>query len=153
MNSLAFIEPKILEPFMFFQNDYVMAVVINQMGNALVFEGGQSHAGVRSWHVIGRGLEEGENPIKAVQHELSQCLGHDQGYWIYLGSYEGCQGRVGHLFCAKDVPHTEPLPTSCVQAKWVPLHDLRLALLDGRFSDMSIAANVALTLFLLPTVS
>ncbi len=153
MDTIAYIEPKILEPFMLSLSDYVMAVVINQVGQALVFEGACAQSGVLSWQVLSRDLGDGENPIKAVQHELYQHLGHNRGEWIYLGSYENCPGRVGHLFCAKDVTCDDLSQPLHAQARWVPLPVLRQALLDGRFSDISIAANVALTLFMLPSVS
>lgn len=149
MKLVALTEPKPILSMMLSENDFVTAVVINELGETLILEGGRSQSGVLAWQVIGRNLLSEENPIKAVQDELRQYIGHHEGYWIYLGSYENCHDRVGHLFCVKDVPHAEPKTISSLQPKWVPLPDLRLALLDGRFSDIRVAANVALALFLL----
>lgn len=143
----------ILEPIKLDGTDYVTAVVFNDAKQALILENPQEPRKGPTWQVIGRRLLQGENPIQAVQCELGAYLGHSEGYWVYLGSYESDQG-VGHFFLAQEVPATKVL---CAAgngrdklARWVPVDDLRQALLDGRLSNLSFAANVALALFLFP---
>ncbi|MCA9972769.1 MAG: NUDIX hydrolase [Anaerolineales bacterium] len=129
------------------------AVVVNDAKETLILENPALPHSPTTWQVIGRRLLHGENPIQAVQCELGAYLGHSEGYWVYLGSYESNQG-VGHFFMAQDVPVTQVQPTDNHDpnwlARWVPVDDLRQALLDGRLSNLSFAANVALALFLFP---
>ncbi|MCP4362104.1 MAG: NUDIX hydrolase [Chloroflexi bacterium] len=133
-------------------NDYVNALVINKDGEALIFEGYRHGTGRVTWQLMGGYIETGEDPLTAVQRELLEESGYSASEWTYLGSFIVDPNRhigVGHLFCAqnalpKTMPNNDDLEESVI--RWVPLKDLRHALIDGRLAAMSYATTVSLAL-------
>lgn len=134
--------------------DYVNALIVNKAGQALVFEVEKPGGGVY-WEMMDRYLQPKEDPFTAVQQKLRQVTGCEAVNWSYLGGHATEASRlngVGFLFCAQQarqvvVPTPAGLTPYCL--KWVPLTDLRYALLDGRISVMSHALTVSLALLTL----
>lgn len=130
--------------------DYVNALVLNTAGEALVFEVEKPGSGVY-WQLLDRYLQPQEDPFTAVQQKLQHMTGYQTRQWAYLGSHAIEASRlfgVGFLFCAQQaVQVAEPAPNrpEGVVVKWVPLVNLRYALLDGRISIMSHALTVSLS--------
>ncbi len=132
-------------------NDFVNAVVFNEDGDALVLEGYRHGTGWSSWQMLGDNLREGEEPLTAVQRNLLEKTGHETQNWTYLGSYVVDANQhvgVGHYFCAQNVkPVQEPTyPDPDFITNWVPVQELRFALLDGRIAVVSHAISVSLAL-------
>jgi hypothetical protein len=131
--------------------DYVNALVLNSMGEALVFEVQKPNSGVY-WQLLDRYLQPKEDPFTAAQQKLKQMTGFQTSQWAYLGSHAIEASRLfgmGFLFCAQQavqVAEPEPNRPEVLAIKWVPLVDLRYALLDGRISIMSHALTVSLSL-------
>lgn len=137
------------------QKDYVNAVVLNQAGEALVYETPrQSSVGVY-WHVLSQSLPCGIDPFTAVQTALLHKTGGQTNHWSYLGSHVMAPDQptgASYFFCAQQVQQvTSPQPNghSPAVAKWVPVTDLRYALLDGRIAIVSHALTVSLALLTL----
>ncbi len=135
--------------------DYVNALILNDAEQAMILEEYKHGSGWSSWQVLGGFLQEGEDPLTAVKRELLNETGYTSNTWYYLGSYVGKANHhvgVGHFFCARNAQKvTQPThqhPEE-YQLKWVPLRDLRLALLDGRIAVVSYAVTVALTMLTL----
>lgn len=134
--------------------DYVNALVLNEAGEALILEGYKHGTGWSSWQVLGGYLEEGEDPMTAVQRELLEETGYSSDQWLYLGSYVIDANRhvgVGHFFCALNAhPVAEPNHDDLedFELKWIPLRELKYALLDGRIAVISYAINISLALLL-----
>ena len=115
----------------------------------------QGRSGV-CWQMMGGYLESDEDPFTAVQQTLLAETGYQTNNWAYLGSHvTEANQRVGagYFFCAqqaRQVVATEnPDCKGTVNAyaiKWVPLIDLRYALLDGRIMVLSHALTVSLAL-------
>ena len=135
-----------------YTDDYVNVLVLSEENEALILEGYKHGVGRSSWQVVGGYLQEGEDPLTAVQRELLEDTGYQTDNWLYLGSYVVDPNRhvgIGHFFCARDVKQiTKPRheDVEAVEAKWVSLEILRRALLDGRIAGASYAINVALAL-------
>lgn len=135
-----------------YTNDYVNAVVLNGEQEVLIIEGYKHGTGRVCWQIVGGYIETGEDPFSAVQRELLEETGYGTHDWSYLGTYIVDPNRhvgVGHLFCAQNVslmsaPQHDDLEAFTV--KWVPLKEVRYALLDGRLSTLSHATTVALAL-------
>ena len=131
--------------------DYVNALVLNAVGEALVFEVEKPGSGVY-WQLLHRTLQPKEDPFTAVQQQLQQMTGFQPSQWAYLGSHAIEASRLfgmGFLFCAQQaVQVAEPAPNcpDVLTIQWVPLVDLRYGLLDGRISIMSHALTVSLSL-------
>lgn len=131
-------------------NDYVNALILNESGQALVFEEPKlAGAGVH-WHLLGRCLSPDTDPFTVVQQELLQKTGYETTVWSYLGSHIMAPDRpvgVGYFFCARQARRTitRQLETPASGTiKWVPLKDLRYALLDGRIAVISHALTASL---------
>lgn len=132
--------------------DFVNALAISDAGEAMIFEEGTSREGALSWHVVGSPIEDGEDPMSAIQRAL-QTTGYRSDEWLYLGSYmvtEDDQDMgVGHFFCARDTrPVCQPVTQADQEMKirWVSQQDLRYALLDGRISVLSYAITISMAL-------
>jgi ADP-ribose pyrophosphatase len=138
-----------------YSGDFVNAVVLNEKNEVMILEGYKHGLEMFSWQVVGGYLEEGEDPVTAVQRELLEETGYQAQEWLYLGSFIQDANRyagIGHYFCArKAVQIAEPCHNDleAFGIKWVPLKDLKYALLDGRISGSSYAINVALALLML----
>ena len=137
------------------QADYVIAVVLNKESLALVFESPRTNLAGVHWQVLTHHLPSSTDPFTAVQTALLQKTGHQTSNWSYLGSHvmtlEQPSGS-GYFFCARQAhPVAAPKPNghSSAVARWVPLTDLRYALLDGRIATTSHALTVSLTLLTL----
>lgn len=135
-----------------YMHDYVNAVVYNQNNEAMVLEGYKHGTGWTSWQILSSYLEEDEDPITAVNRNLIEQTGYSSPNWIYLGSYVVDPNRhvgVGHFFCAKGVKKVaQPIRRTDHEfnLNWVPISELRLALLDGRIATLSYAIAVSLSL-------
>jgi ADP-ribose pyrophosphatase len=135
-----------------YTNDYVNALILNEANEALVLEGYKHGNGRITWQIMGGYIEPAEDPLTAVQRELLEETGYQTEDWTYLGSYIVDPNRhvgVGHFFCAQKVRLTaEPCHSDLEDfaVKWVPLKELRYALLDGRIAAISHAITVSLAL-------
>ncbi len=135
-----------------YTNDYVNALIVNEANEALILEGYKHGSGRIAWQTMGGYIESEEDPLTAVQRELIEETGYHADEWYYLGSYIVDPNRhvgVGHFFCAQKArlitsPNHNDLEG--FKLKWVPLLDLRYALLDGRIAALSHAITVSLSL-------
>ena len=151
-----------LAPNLFFQTvpaicqqDYVNALVLNSSGQALVFETPRQTSTGVYWHVLSHSLPCGSDPFTAVQDALRHQTGYQTNHWSYLGSHVMAADQptgASFFFCAQKVQPVHDLPpndSSPGTAKWIPLTDLRYALLDGRIAIVSHALTVSLALLTL----
>lgn len=135
-----------------YTQDYVNAMVVNKANEALVLEGYKHGAGRITWQIVGGYLEPGEDPLTAVQRELLEETGYETKDWSYLGSFVVDPNRhigIGHFFCAQNVEQVAEPDSGDLEEyemKWVPLKELRYALLDGRLAAVSYATTVALAM-------
>jgi len=135
-----------------YTSDYVNAVVFNDAGEAMVLEGYKHGTGWASWQMLSGYLQEGEDPITAVHRHLIEETGYSTPNLVYLGSYVVDPNRhvgVGHFFCARGAKKAaQPIPKvdQDFELKWVPISELRYALLDGRIATISYAITVSLAL-------
>jgi len=135
--------------------DYVIALVLNEAGEAMVWERPRPDGGTY-WQVMARYLQLDEDPFTAVQQELLAQTGRQTGEWVYLGSHVVDTSQsvgVGYFFCAQQTreivavaPQREEADGMPLHLKWVPLTDLRYALLDGRLAMTNHALTVSLAL-------
>lgn len=138
-----------------YTQDYVNALILNEAGEAMILEGYKDDNSWSSWQLAGGYLEEDEDPYTAVQRELLEETGYSCAQWLYLGSYTidaNQQVGVGHFFFATGAQRIADPDLSNLEAidvKWVPIKDLKYALVDGRISVISYAANIALALLLI----
>jgi hypothetical protein len=134
--------------------DYIIALVLNEAGEAMVLERPKPDGGAY-WQMMERFLKTDEDPFTAVQQELLEQTGRQTGQWSYLGSHVVDTSQtvgVGYFFCAvqtrkvMDVEqkhHAYDGEGLCL--KWVALTDLRYALLDGRLAMSNHALTVSLS--------
>lgn len=128
--------------------DFVNVLVLNEQGNALIFEREERGPSLLTWRLISENLDEGSDPLLAVKQALSHQAGLHSDEWRYLGSYtigSYLPARVGHFFVAQHARQIAP-PNMPGRAKWVTMKDLRYALLDGRLSAISHAMTVSIAL-------
>ena len=140
------------QPSLYLQ-DYVVALVLNETREALVWVH-EKPGGGTYWQMMERYLQPGEEPFTAVQQTLLMQTGRQTSQWVYLGSHvvdANQPAGVGYFFCAKQtspsVPKLQTKELCKPQAacpKWVPLNDLRYALLDGRLAVANHALVVSL---------
>ncbi|MCL4266490.1 MAG: NUDIX domain-containing protein [Anaerolineae bacterium] len=132
-------------------SDYVNALILNEAKEVLILPTPNLYSGRICWQLIGGGIEQDENPLTAVQRILHAHTGYVTNDWTYLSSYlsDSC-GYVGagHFFCAQKVKQTAALipQTASSAAQWIPLKELRYALLDGRIASISHATTISLAL-------
>ena len=135
--------------------DYVNVLVLNDAGEAMIIEGYKHGNGWSGWQVVGGYLEEGEDPYTAVQRELLEETGYSCDKWLYLGSYTMDANRhvgVGHFFYAtgaQQIAEPNHNDLESFNVTWVPVKDLKYALIDGRIGVISYAANIALALLVI----
>jgi hypothetical protein len=135
--------------------DYIIALVLNKAGEGLVWER-QKPGGGTSWQMMERFLRLDEDPFTAVQQELLAQTGRQTDQWAYLGSHVVDVSQpvgVGYFFCAQqtceivEVAQERLTPDGeLLCLKWVPLTDLRYALLDGRLAVTRHALAVSISL-------
>ncbi|WP_420641315.1 hypothetical protein [Candidatus Leptofilum sp.] len=135
--------------------DWVHAVVLNEARQVLIFESPRQRHSCVNWQVLSHFLPDDSDPFTAVQATLLHKTGHQTNHWSYLGSHV-CDikqaGDTGYFFCAqqaRQVATPQSNGQSLAVAKWVPLTDLRYALLDGRIALVSHALTVSLALLTL----
>lgn len=139
--------------------DYINVVAFNADGDALILEGYKHGARRCSWQVVGGYIEQDEDPLSAAKRELLEETGHDSDEWIYLGSFVMDANRhvgVGHFFLclnAQEVAAPQPDDLEDAILKWVPLSELKYALMDGRVGIISYAMNISLALIALSKVA
>ncbi len=131
--------------------DYVNAIALNESGEVLILPVYHCYAGRTTWQLIGGGIEPGEDPLTAVQRLLHTHTGYATNDWTYLSSYFSDSGNhksVGHFFCAQKVQATAAFvpPTTSTPPQWIPLKEIRYALLDGRIAKISHATTISLAL-------
>ncbi len=135
-----------------YTSDYVNAVVFNENREAMIMEGYKHGTGWTSWQMLSSPLREDEDPITAVHRNLLEEIGYSTPNWVYLGSYVVDPNRhvgVGHFFCARGAKSVaEPIRKAerDYELKWVPITELRYALLDGRIANLNYAIAVSLSL-------
>jgi ADP-ribose pyrophosphatase len=138
-----------------YSGDFVNAVVLNENNEVMILEGYKHGLEMFSWQVVGGYLEEGEDPVTAVQRELLEETGFHTNEWLYLGSFILDANRhmgIGHYFCGRNATQiTEPNhdDLEAFGVKWVSLKEAKYALLDGRIAGTSYAINMALALLML----
>ncbi|HEX8597558.1 MAG TPA: NUDIX hydrolase [Chloroflexia bacterium] len=135
--------------------DYVNVFVLNEAGEALILEGYKHGLGRSSWQVIGGYLEEGEDPLHAVQREMLEETGYASDDWQHLGSFVVDANRyvgTGHFYLARRA-HPVALPDhddlEGFEVRWVSLEEVGRALRDGRVGIISYGVNIALALLAL----
>lgn len=111
------------------------------------------HAAGRSFVELPAGLLDvpGEEPLAVARRELLEEGGMRAGRWEHLlttYSSPGISSEVMHTFVARDlepadrgdfVPEHEE---AAMEVFWVPLAELRAAVLDGRVADAPVALAV-----------
>jgi len=135
--------------------DYIIALVLNEATEAMVWER-QKPGGGTHWQMMERLLPPNEDPFTAVQQELLVQTGRQTSQWVYLGSHVVDTSQpvgVGYFFCAQQTCEIAQVAQEWYTAsgeqlcrKWVPLTDLRYALLDGRLAMTRHALTVSLSL-------
>lgn len=138
-----------------YQLDWVNAVVLNDAGQALVFESPRQTGSGVHWQVLAHFLPANTDPFTAVQTALVHKTGYQTNHWSYLGSHvidsKQAEGN-GYFFSAQQARQiTTPQPNGHTPhvARWVSVTDLRYALLDGRIANISDALTVSLALLTL----
>lgn len=95
---------------------------------------------------------EGESPEDTARRELREEAGLEAGSWTPLGSTwpsPGISGEVMHFFLAREVRGVEDdfertHEEADMSAAWVPLDDLRAAVLDGSVGDAPLVQALLL---------
>ena len=135
-----------------YTRDYINALVINENGEALVMVGYKHGIGRSNWQVLAGYMDDGEDPLSAVQRELMEETGFVCDDWHFLGSYAVDSNRhiaMGHFFCgvgAKQIASRENDDLERYSVMWVSLDELKQALQDGRIATGSYALAVSLSL-------
>jgi ADP-ribose pyrophosphatase len=132
--------------------DYVNVLAFNEHGETLILEGYKHGPGRSGWQVVGGYLEADEDPFQAVQRELLEETGYYSDEWRYLSSYVMDANRhvgTGHFFLAlnaRQISQPDNDDLEDYKLRWVPISELKLALLDGRIMVVSYAINICLGL-------
>ena len=136
--------------------DYFNLLAFNEEGQALIIEDLTANSAWGSWHLVNGILENGEDPILAVQQRLRYLTGFHSDNWLYMGSFMLNANKPdvnGHFFAAMGVKATTSSqyfdPQMCCM-KWVSRKELKYALLDGRIGVMSYAVTTSMALLLSP---
>lgn len=91
---------------------------------------------------------DGEEPEQVARRELVEETGWEASSWTHLHSAyssPGISAEVCHYFLARDVREvgrgdfTPEHEEAEMEVRWVPLADLRAAVLDGRIRDSHLA--------------
>lgn len=151
----ALLSPEMLPGYL---RDYIIALVLNEVEEAMIWEG-QKSGGGPYWQVMEQFLSPDEDPFTAVQQALLAQTGRQTDHWAYLGSHIVDTSQpvgVGYFFCAQHThevaavtPKWQTPGEEMLCRHWVPLTDLRYALLDGRLTVTRHALIVSLSLLTL----
>lgn len=135
-----------------YTRDYINALVLNEKSEALVMVGYKHGIGRSNWQVLAGYIDDGEDPLTAVQRELMEETGFVCEAWDFLGSYAVDSNRhiaMGHFFCgrnARQIASPENDELEDFEVLWVPLDELKIALQDGRIATGSYALAISLAL-------
>jgi hypothetical protein len=128
--------------------DYANAVVLNEAHEALVLKRVNPSLEIFNWELLVGYMNKDESPLDVMQRQLMTVAGCFSSDWVYLGTFETDekpQTGVGHFFLVRNAKKLESAqPMRDWQVEWVPLKQLKLAILDGRISRLSHAMNVAM---------
>ncbi len=124
--------------------EYVHILALNEARSALILEACPDQRTTCHWQVLGDTLRPNEDPLQGAQRVLQEQAGLQCDSCIYLTSY-ACERRIEHFFCANRAVAQLPAVT-LAHSRWIPLKELRRALVDGRINDINQATSVALTL-------
>lgn len=132
--------------------DFVNVAAVDTEGNYHVFRQQKYAVPGITLAVVGGYVDAGENPEQAAHRELEEEMGLHAGSLTSLGSYvmDGNRGcGTGHLYLAEDCTRTgTPVTDDLEDQEHLVLspHELREALLAGRFGVASWTATLALAL-------
>lgn len=149
------IPPPFEDPLPICSLDTINALVLNKNGEALIFELARQGGSGVYWELLCLEFTAEVDPFTAVQTALLHQTGYQTNHWSYLGTHVMTQEEsagVGYYFCAQQATQTTMSPQNSHPlrvAKWVPLTDLRYALLDGRILLTSHALTASLALLTL----
>ena len=134
--------------------DFVTAVVVNAQNEMLVLETAAPKDQWSNWRMVTGELDKNSDPIAAIKSQLQAMTGYTTNAWTYLGSYQAdgkqSDGRVGHFWLAKVLsPASVPALHANLQIRWIPIREVRYALIDGRIGTFTQAISVALALLAL----
>lgn len=135
--------------------DYAMALILNEDGQALILEGYRHSLGRTSWQVPGGGLRPGEQPGEGIARMLVEITGYQANSWRHLASLVSeadQQAGVGHFFLGRNISWVgQPiaLPIFPYEIKWLRLGELKRALWDGRIAGTNYATTISLGLLAL----
>jgi 8-oxo-dGTP pyrophosphatase MutT (NUDIX family) len=95
---------------------------------------------------------EGESPEDTARRELREEAGLEAGEWSHLGSTwssPGISSEVMHFFLARDLRDVEDdfertHEEADMSSDWVPVADLRAAVMDGRVGDGPLVQAILL---------
>ncbi len=135
--------------------DFVNAVVVDRAGQFIMLR--QSKYGIDgdSLAPVGGFMEEGEDPLEAVQRETMEELGYQAARWIPLGAYRADSNRgcgTGHMFLALDAEKVRGPDADDLEKQEIALfeqRDVEEELLNGGIKVMPWAQNIALALLYL----
>ncbi len=151
--SLATIPVEDMQDAPLIMQDYVNAFVVNEADEVLIVENQVNGRSWGSWRVVGRDLENGEDPIQAVQQNLRHQTGLVCEEWVYLGTFvlnHLQEQGAGHFFYAKNVVFISQPQVEYRQntVKWISKRELKQALLDGRIAVVNHAVAICLAMVL-----
>lgn len=130
--------------------DHAVAVVLNEADEALILANKNEDNGWSSWHLLDGMLQMDEDPLSAIQRQLRESVGYESSEWVYLGTFvidDDNHMGVNHFFLARQArPSRESAVPDDSTVQWVPLPNLRTAMLDGRIAVIKHAMTIALAL-------
>jgi ADP-ribose pyrophosphatase len=131
---------------------FVNVVAETEDGRFLCFRQSKYAVAGISLAIPGGYLEPNEEPLAAIQRELSEETGYSADEWLFLGRYavDGNRGSGhAHLFLARGARYIQPIDADDLEEQELLLltrAELVDALAAGEFKVLPWAANVALAL-------
>lgn len=118
----------------------VCIIALNDEGQILVVRQFRTALERMTVEVPAGKLDPGEDPLEAVQRELSEETGYEAGTVRYLASIavaSGYSDEIIHLYTATDLTAgaAHPDEDEFVAAEWVEMESLIDSVLDGRIED------------------
>lgn len=137
------------EPVIIMQ-DNAVAIVLNEAEEALVLADPGREQSWSSWRMLNGELSAEEDPLAAIQRQLRQTIGYESMQWIYLGTFVADDRHnegANHYFLAKQARPISDLDLPLQDGvRWVPVKNLRTAVLDGRVALVNHAMTITLAL-------